>query len=66
MSSAAAVQEVVGATEAPLTLWLNAGVGVVSRGGPAFSQQSDRSDVAGSAGAGIAVEPGLASALASI
>lgn len=42
----------------PLSVWLDAGVGVVSRGGVAFSGESDRTDIAGTAGAGIAISLG--------
>ena len=42
----------------PVSIWLDAGVGTVSRGGAAFSQESDRTDIAGTAGAGIAISLG--------
>ena len=42
----------------PLTAFLNGGVGVISRGGVAFTNQSDKTDVAGVFGAGAALNLG--------
>ena len=42
----------------PVTAFLNGGVGVISRGGVAFANQSDKADVAGVFGAGAAFNLG--------
>jgi len=42
----------------PFSIYLNGGVGVVSRGGVAFTDAADKSDVAGVFGAGAAIRLG--------